>query len=201
LEFDEERELGRLRAVAVGDRAAFEALYRHHHTRLTRFLRRFTGRADLIEEVVNDTMWVVWRKAAEFRGDSKVSTWITGIAYRTMLKALRGTAPADEIGESMLDAAQFDEAAAAHQDDGPEALLRDWVRCGLRLLPDDQRVTLELAYFMGHSCEEIAGLMDCAVGTVKARMFHARVRLRASLPELGGESPLRANHSVPGAAG
>ena len=66
-------------------------------------------------------------------------------------------------------------------------MARDWLSQGLNSLPEEQRVTLELAYFMGESCEDIAAIMGCAVGTVKARMFHARVRLRNVLPALGGD--------------
>lgn len=168
-----------LSRVAAGDRAAFEELYRRLHPRLVRFLRRFCGRRDLIDEVINDALWVVWRQAASFRGDSKVSTWITGIAYRCMLRALRDL-PAAELGE----AGEADEAQAAGS--GDDAELRNWVDCGLRSLPADQRETLELAYFLGCSCEEIAAIMDCAVGTVKARMFRARLRLRTVMPLLGG---------------
>jgi len=175
-----------LQAVANRDRAAFEALYRRHHPRLARFLRRFTARLDLIDDVINDTMWVVWRQAAVFRGDSKVATWITGIAYRCMLKALRGAAPGEEVGESMLADAERTQFDRATHDAGPDRELRDWVARGLRTLPEDQRITLELAYFLGQSCEEIALVMGCAVGTVKARMFHARVRLRSVMPALGG---------------
>jgi anthranilate phosphoribosyltransferase len=58
---------------------------------------------------------------------------------------------------------------------------------GLARLPVEQRVTLELAYGAGHSLEEIASIMDCQVTTVKARMFHARVKLRNVLPVLAGE--------------
>ena len=47
---------------------------------------------------------------------------------------------------------------------------------------------MELAYFLGQSCEEIAAIMNCATGTVKARMFHARLRLRNTLPALGGDA-------------
>jgi RNA polymerase sigma-70 factor (ECF subfamily) len=60
-------------------------------------------------------------------------------------------------------------------------------------LPPEQRLTLELAYRMGHSLEEIAAITDCPVGTVKARMFHAREKLRQYLPTLSGacgESPM-----------
>jgi RNA polymerase sigma-70 factor (ECF subfamily) len=57
---------------------------------------------------------------------------------------------------------------------------------GLSRLPIEQRLTLELAYQMGHSLEEIAVITDCPVGTVKARMFHAREKLRQCLPALSG---------------
>jgi RNA polymerase sigma-70 factor (ECF subfamily) len=179
-----------LRAVTQRDRVAFESLYRRQYRRLARFLRRYTSRQDLIDEVVNETMWVVWRKAAEFRAESSVDTWVTGIACRTMLKALRGMAPPNELGESQLDAGQLAEAAAATAPEDAIAAREqaEWVGLGLRHLPEDQRLTLELAYVLGHTCEEIAEVMGCAVGTVKARMFHARVRLRNVLPVLSGDA-------------
>ena len=176
-----------LQAAATGDRAAFEQLYRRYFPRLARFLRRFNDRSDLIEDVINKTMWAVWNQAAGFRGDSKVGTWITGIAYRSMLKALRDGAPHAEVAEPCAD----DETAEPN--DGASAQsrqeLRDWVDKGLRLLPEDLRTTMELAYLMGLSCAEIATVMHCAEGTVKARMFHARLRLRNLMPALGGLEP------------
>jgi RNA polymerase sigma-70 factor (ECF subfamily) len=57
---------------------------------------------------------------------------------------------------------------------------------GLNQLSIEQRLTLELAYHMGHSLEEIAAITQCPVGTVKARMFHAREKLRSYLPALSG---------------
>jgi RNA polymerase sigma-70 factor, ECF subfamily len=190
-----------LRDSAAGDRAAFDALYRLHHRRLARFLLRFTARRDLIDDVINDTMWIVWCKAAEFRGDSKVSTWVTGIAWRCMLKALRdhGSAFEGATDHPGHGAGGFDEPEPEDSLPAPDtaaaAEQREWIARGLAALPHDQRVTLELAYFMGESCEDIATIMGCAVGTVKARLFHARVRLRSVLPALGGLKP------GPGAAG
>jgi RNA polymerase sigma-70 factor, ECF subfamily len=175
-----ERELALLRLVAQRERRAFETLYGEYYRRLGRFLGRLTQRQELIDEVVNDTFWVVWQKAGEFRGQSLVSTWIMGIAYRCALKALRRSGgPASEPLPDDLE----DPAAGARQ---VEQELRDWVGKGLHSLPLEQRTTLELAYYVGHSCEEIAEIMDCSVGTVKARMFHARVKLRNLLPALGG---------------
>ena len=62
----------------------------------------------------------------------------------------------------------------------------EWLEQGLAMLPVEQRATLQLAYFVGYSCEEIAAIMDCPVNTVKARMFQARIKLRNLLPKLGG---------------
>ncbi len=186
----DQQDLHWLRASALGDRAAFEQLFRRHRPLLLRFLWRSVRRPELAEEIANDAMWIVWRQAAGFRGEAKVRTWIIGIAYRCMLRALRDGAPADEINESGLADFQLD-ALPGPDADETQRLHRDWLNKGLRTLPAEQRQTLELCYLFGESCEDIAGIMGCAVGTVKARLFHARVRLRNVLPALGGDNGLR----------
>lgn len=180
-----------LAAVARGDRIAFERLYLRQHGLLARFIARHTARRDLVDEIINDAFWVVWRKAAEFRGDSKVGTWIIGIAYRCMLKALRQNAPTQQADDDQA----FD-LSGAETGEAEQRELSDWIRRGLALLSSDQRMTMELAYYLGQSCDEIAGIMNCATGTVKARMFHARLRLRNTLPALGGDSADDATNPV-----
>ena len=174
-----ERDSALLVAIAAGDRRALEELYLSFHRRLARFLSRFTSRYENVEEIINDTFMVVWQSAKDFRNASQVSTWIIGIAYRTALKSFRR---------------QKNHAAAQSLEDYPEqtvdptfdAELNDWLNHGLSRLPMEQRLTLELAYHMGHSLEEIAAITDCPVGTVKARMFYAREKLRQYLPALSG---------------
>lgn len=167
--------------IAGGDRMALEKLYLGHHRRLARFLSRFTQRYENVEEIINDTFLVVWQSADEFRFASKVSTWIFGIAYRTALKSIRRQkAHVAPLGSEDLPEQSFDPSA------GIEA--QDWVTHGLSRLPAEQRLTLELAYHMGHSLEEIAAITDSPVGTVKARMFHAREKLRQYLPVLDGSA-------------
>src|SRR5258708_37692438 len=86
------RDVDLMARTARGDRRAFEELYNLYHRRMARFLTRLTRRYDLAEEIINDTFWVVWHKAGEFRGDSQPSTWILGIAYRKARNALRASA-------------------------------------------------------------------------------------------------------------
>ena len=63
--------------------------------------------------------------------------------------------------------------------------LRDeWLAAGLQRLSSEHRMALELTYFVGLSCEEVAEVVGCPVGTVKTRVFYARQQLRALLVEL-----------------
>ena len=170
-----EHDNGLLVAVAAGSRQALEELYLSYHRRLVRFLSRFTQCRENIEEIINDTFMVVWRRADDFRWESQVSSWIFGIAYRTALKSIRR--------QKYHSAAQsLDEWRVQTVDPVLEAEIRDWVRNGLNRLPDEQRLTLELAYHMGYSLLEIANMTNAPVGTVKARMFLARQKLRQHLP-------------------
>jgi RNA polymerase sigma-70 factor (ECF subfamily) len=104
-----------------------------------------------------------------------------GIAYRTALKSLRrqqqhrGTSPSDTLPDPSSEPTHAMET-------------RDWIEQGLRLLSLEHRLTLELAYHFGHSVEEIAAITAVPVGTVKARMFHARENLRRRLAALSGHA-------------
>jgi RNA polymerase sigma-70 factor (ECF subfamily) len=179
-----ERDGALLAAIAAGDRRALEELYLSYHRRLARFLSRFTPRYENVEEIINDTFLVVWQSAKDFRNASQVSTWIIGIAYRTALKSFRRQK--NHTGGRSLD--DYPEQTV---DPTFEVEVNDWLKHGLSRLPIEQRFTLELAYQMGHSLEEIAAITDCPVGTVKARMFHAREKLRQYLPTLSGATSNR----------
>jgi len=175
------REAELIARVARQDRRAFEELYNLYHRRLARFLTRLTRRYDLAEEIINDTFWVVWRGAGDFRGESQPSTWILGIAYRKARNAFRSAARAR--ARENLSPPSFplttEEPARAEE-------LRDWLTHALNELPVEQRLAVELCYELGHSCEEISKIMGCPVNTVKTRLFHARAKLQKRLPELSG---------------
>jgi RNA polymerase sigma-70 factor, ECF subfamily len=172
------REVQLIARIGEGDRKAFEELYNLYHRRMARFLTRLTRRYDLAEEVINDTFWVVWRKAKTFRGESQPSTWILGIAYRKARNAFRASARLSEQNlEAQLEPLTTDSPASREE-------LRDWLSQALEQLPVEQRLAVELCYELGHSCEEIAAIMSCPVNTVKTRLFHARAKLQKLLPQL-----------------
>jgi len=164
------------------DIVAFEQLYRSYHSRLSRFLFRLVHRPTIVEEVLNDTMMVVWDRPDSFGGASKLSTWIFAIAYRKAMKALRKQDEAVEderANERMsLDASPEEELAR----NTAQLLLVQ----AIGELSDDHRTVVELAYFHEVGYREIAEIMGCPVDTVKTRMFHARRHLKR---RLAGELP------------
>ena len=175
----DEREL-LVRVAEKRDQAAFRSLYGSYFQRLSRLLSRMSMRPQDVEEVINDTFWVVWTKAGEFRGGSLLSTWIIGIAYRRALNTLRRER-IRPVSDHELDENTLSVPSCAQDEEYSQ-----WVRYGLEKLPVEQRLALELTYTLGHSCEEVAAILNCPVNTVKTRLFRARETLKQVLPELGG---------------
>lgn len=178
---NDDSELLLIRRVAQQDRAALRELHGLYYRRLARFLVRVTRRQDLMEEIINDTFLAVWTSAARFREESRVSTWIVGIAYRRALKSVR-RASLELVDLRAADALLVSDGRSSGDD-------REWLERALAELPVEQRMCLELAYVLGHSCEEVADIVQCSVNTVKTRLFHARRKLRISLPRLAGVQP------------
>jgi len=167
----EESEL--LERVGGGDLHAFEKLYRMYQPRLARFLINLVQRPQLVEEVLNDTMMVVWQTAGKFRGASKPSTWIFSIAYRKAMKAkARWPDPVEEPTDERVS------ADPAPDEDLDRQRLHDALVNAMDQLSADHRAVVDLTYFHGMGYREIAEIMGCPVDTVKTRMFHVRRRLK-----------------------
>ena len=155
--------------IQARDRLAFERLYRGYYPRLARFLARFAASRESIAEIISDTFVVIWTQAGDCRHESRVSTWIIGIAYRAAMRHLTRQRSASSL-RSVNDLPQ--------RTDGAE----DWFSYALARLPIQQRLALSLAYQMGCSIEEIARVTQSPIGTVQSRMFRARVKLRECAP-------------------
>lgn len=164
----------RLRAQ---DLRAFEELYQLIRPQLTRFVMNMTRRPELAEDIINETMLATWRALPNFKGESKVSTWIFAIAYRTATRAAKrfDSAVSTEQNEEIVDEA-----------DGPDHGIDTTKRTKLLSnaiaeLSANHRLVVELTYYQDLGYREIAQIMNCPIDTVKTRMFHARRHLKARL--------------------
>ena len=178
---NEERDVYLLSKVATKDKLAFEKLYRLYYPQLNRYLSRLLRQPELVEEVIDDTLFVVWEKAATFQGRSKVSTWITGIAY---LKGIKSLARIKKRPDSQTGTDLILESINDENDFIKKLGLQEWLFSGMDKISPDQRSVLELTYYFGYSYIEISEIMTCPVNTVKTRMFHARRKLEKLLPQI-----------------
>jgi RNA polymerase sigma-70 factor, ECF subfamily len=167
--------------IANHDHLAMSRFARLYDPRLTRFLRRLTRRQELVEEIINDTMFIVWRGASRFRFESRVSSWVFGIAYRRAMCTFRSERRLCVGDPQSVAAADLQSGDAQEQFETAE-----WLGRALLKLTFEQRTALELMYHAGYSCEEVGEIMGCPASTVKTRMYYARRKLRLALPVAAG---------------
>ncbi len=186
-------EVGLLRGVARGDTRAFERLFRRYYPRLSAFFLRRTRDPHATEELVQETMMVVWERAGTFDETSKPSTWILGIGYRKYLEWERARSRAHALFSSPADADAAEEPRPEDLEDfgdprgdpvaravSREALV-ERVRRAVERLPEEHRLVVELTFRQGLSYPEIAEVLGIPPGTVKSRMFHAKRKLKELL--------------------
>lgn len=166
-----------LQCVADGDPQAFDELFCSYYPRLFSFLFRLTRAHGVAEELANDVMLTLWKDAGKFRGTSKVSTWIFGIAYRKSLSLLK---------KRKLTLVPFTDKHGGASDMDSTLEREDLVRHGMEQLSPKQKLTVMLVYFVGLTCEETAQVTDVPVSTVKTRMFNARKNLKTHI-SIGNE--------------
>ncbi|MDD4903782.1 MAG: sigma-70 family RNA polymerase sigma factor [Candidatus Bipolaricaulis sp.] len=156
-----------LRAVARGDRIAFHELYERHAERVFRFAVSLLRAPHLAEEVLQETMVAVWKTADRFKGASKVTTWILGIAKNQAYGLLRR----EKRGERTPD------DAVIERDPSEIAELCVRVEDAVATLPPHLREVLHLVFHEEMTLGEAADVLGIPEGTVKSRMFHARKAL------------------------
>ena len=176
----EEREFDLLKDVAKGDAQAFEQLYKATNKRVFHYLCRFTNDRYLAEDLAMDTYAEVWKSAGRFRGESKVATWLIGIARNMALNEFRknNKMRAQELDEGMSDPpAQFDACVGTET----TQILAE----ALNRLPILHREILDLVFLQGMNYEDISKIVDIPLNTVKTRVFYAKEKLRNALHLMG----------------
>ena len=165
------------------DPVAYRVLFDRYYPRVFIFVQRRLGDRELAKEVVSDVFVEVWSSAPAFRGESKISSWIFGIArfkcleaYRRgrRLKRSRVVATDDQILSQHADPMSSESRVDARQE-----LAR--VAAVLGKLPAAQREALELSVVQGLDLEEVAKRQNVSKETVKTRISRARKGLRRML--------------------
>ncbi|GAB5468856.1 MAG: sigma-70 family RNA polymerase sigma factor [Rhodospirillales bacterium] len=170
-----------MKAVAEArDRAAFAALFDHFAPRLKAFLIRQGTEASAAEELVQETMLTVWRRAQTFDpAQAGVATWIFTIARNKRIDRLRRENKADlDPYEPML---QPQSSSVEQEIESQQQALR--LRRAIAALPPEQGALVRMAYYGDKVHTTIAEETGLALGTVKSRLRLAMKRLRRSLEE------------------
>jgi RNA polymerase sigma factor (sigma-70 family) len=164
------------RAVHGADPRAFEVLVRRHQGLVRAQLRRLLGHdAAMADDLAQETFVLAWRKLAQFRSDSRFSTWLYRIAYSCFLQFLRSQG--SQAQSVPLDP---DAGHAADADPRDLALNLD-LTAALQQLPVDQRAALLYCVQLGLSHQEAAEVLDMPLGTVKTHVTRGKARLRELL--------------------
>ena len=173
-----------LRAVAVGDRRAFEVFYaRHAAWLLSRLQARCPDQA-LVEDVVQETFVAVWRGADRFRtqADGDATGWLWRIGSRRLIDAMRGHGSHQGLLQRLFwMRGRSQEPAASAEDEVLRELPHGDLADALRRLPPELGAVLHATVVDGLTVKEAAKLLSIPAGTVKTRAMRARRLLQQEL--------------------
>lgn len=174
-----------------GDKQAFGLLVTKYQRKLSRLLSRFIRDPAEVEDVAQESFIKAYRALPSFRGDSAFYTWLYRIGINTAknyLVALGRRAPTTTEFDSE-DAESFEDGDQLRDINTPESMLMTkeiatTVNETMDALPEELRTAITLREIEGLSYEEIAGIMNCPIGTVRSRIFRAREAIATDLRPL-----------------
>ncbi len=167
-------------AAAAGDGAAFSTLCRHYKNFAKAVIIRTLGRADIVDEILQETFIVAWRKLSALRNPHAFRPWLGRIAVTTSLNSIRR----NNIQKRTVSGDDLSFVIVRDRANGPVAeLIEDEFferhrRILAKMKPDDREI-LTARIHDGLSMEELAGTFDVPLGTAKRRLHTARNRYMA----------------------
>ncbi len=179
----EEREL--VRKALAGDERAFRKILESHYTLIYSVVRGVAGQRAETEDIVQEVFIKIFRALGDFRGESRLSTWIYRIARNEALNAMDRRSPTVIPIEDCMEFPDSGESpdAALHRRMSRERLERLMER-----LDENQRVAIELRYVSEKSYEEIAEIMEIPLGTVKTYIHRAKLSLKRMMTGTGAKA-------------
>ncbi|PKO36459.1 MAG: RNA polymerase sigma factor RpoE [Betaproteobacteria bacterium HGW-Betaproteobacteria-6] len=174
-----------------GDKPAFDQLVSKYQRKLGRLLSRFIRDPAEVEDVSQEAFIKAYRALPSFRGDSAFYTWLYRIGINTAKNYLvsQGRRAPTTTEYDNDEAETFDDASQLRDINTPESLfltkqIGQTINAAMDALPEELRTAIVLREIDGMSYEEIAGIMDCPIGTVRSRIFRAREAVAAKLRPL-----------------
>lgn len=180
---------------ARGDQAAFQMLYERHHRMVYNLAFRLLGNHADAEEVLPDVFVKVWQKAGEFRGQSRVTTWLYRVTSNMAMDRLRAARVGREVYYEDLTIAEKEMPDRGAASETPEqAVLRQEDERALELalgrLGAEDRLLVTLYHLQGCSYAEIEEITGVTPVNIKSKLFRARRRLRDILKAaVKGDAP------------
>jgi RNA polymerase sigma-70 factor (ECF subfamily) len=187
-----------LRRHVAGDPEAFSRLFLRHRDRLWAVALRTASDPEDAADALQDAMISAFRRAADFRGESAVTTWMHRIVVNAAVDRLRRR-PGRSFSVPDVEAGRDSRTT-----DAPRMLpysvesaeLRLDVDAALRKLPYQQRTALVLVDMLGYSVADVSEMLGVSVGTVKSRCARGRARLLPHLSHLRTNSPIGGNQQA-----
>ncbi len=176
--------------VKSGDIAAFRTLFEAYHVPVYGFVLRFLGSAHDAEDVTQEVFVKAYRRIKSLRDARYFSSWLFRIAKNQALNFMerQRTKQVDSLEterERVERSSLKEDPNSSPQDRVEMAELEDLLQAALNELPETLRSAFVLGVIEGHSYKEVAEILKCSVGNVKARVFRARSLLTSKLkPEL-----------------
>lgn len=176
---DQETDESLVQRCQAGDSTAFDCLARRHQKLVFRLIYRIIGKDADIEDIAQEIFLRAYKGLDKFRGDAAFSTWLTRITVNYCLKVLnqRKTKPLLERLTSFITWSK----ESSQQSIVELREQRAVVKHALEQLSPKHKAVVVLLYFEERSCEEISEILGCSVGTVKSRLYHARIKLKKLL--------------------
>jgi RNA polymerase sigma-70 factor, ECF subfamily len=181
--------------TVAGDQKAFGLLVMKYQRRIERLIGRMVRDTDLIEDIAQETFIRAYRALSQFRGEAQFYTWLYRIAVNTAKKALVDLRRDPVVSESALRGSNDDDEETSGVEneltsaETPETVLAAKeidaaVNSAMEALPEELRQAVTLREIEGLSYEEIAGVMNCPIGTVRSRIFRAREAISVKVKPL-----------------
>lgn len=178
-----------LHALALGVLWALDVLYQRYARLLYSIVYHMLADHQMSEDILQEAFVSIWQHAGSYSSRSgSVRSWLVAIVRHRAIDQLRKSRVQSDFKATPLEELVFDEELTT-----PDAWEGAWksiqgaqVRNALKMLSQEQRLVIELAYFQGWTQSEIAQGYHIPLGTVKARMRLGMMRLKRLLEQMGG---------------